>query len=59
MRDAGQEEVQAGVKPNPYEGILTAGGPTPAEYDKSAELDVLRRDLQEVHGEEAAPKPTR
>jgi ABC-type branched-subunit amino acid transport system substrate-binding protein len=35
-RSFAQQEVAAGVKPNPYEGLLTAGGPTPAEYDKSA-----------------------
>lgn len=36
VRDFGQQLVHAGVKPNPYEGILSAGGPTPPEYDKSA-----------------------
>jgi len=29
----GQQERQIGRKPNPYEGIITAGGPTSAEYD--------------------------
>jgi ABC-type branched-subunit amino acid transport system substrate-binding protein len=32
----GQEEQHAGVKPNPYDGILTAGGITPHDYDQSA-----------------------
>ena len=32
----GQQESQAGVKPNPYQGTITAGGPTPQEYDNSA-----------------------
>ena len=32
----GQQERQIGRKPNPYEGIMTAGGPTSAEYDASA-----------------------
>jgi len=32
----GQEEEHAGKKPNPYEGIISANGPTAAEYDKSA-----------------------
>jgi hypothetical protein len=37
--DVGQQaaqEQQAGVKPNPYEGIITAGGLSPKEYDDSA-----------------------
>ena len=32
----GQQEKQIGRQPNPYEGIITAGGPTSAEYDASA-----------------------
>ena len=32
----GQQERQEGRNPNPYEGIITAGGPTSAEYDASA-----------------------
>ena len=32
----GQQESQVGIKPNPYQGTITAGGPTPQEYDKSA-----------------------
>ncbi|HLI72300.1 MAG TPA: ABC transporter substrate-binding protein [Acidimicrobiales bacterium] len=32
----GQQEKQAGRVPNPYEGILTAAGPTSQEYDQSA-----------------------
>jgi len=35
VQGPGQDETKAGIKPNPYEGILSAGGPTPAEYDKS------------------------
>ncbi|HEY7439383.1 MAG TPA: ABC transporter substrate-binding protein [Acidimicrobiia bacterium] len=31
-RSAGQEETRAGLKPNPYEGLLAAGGPTTQEY---------------------------
>ncbi len=31
----GQQETTAGVKPNPYEGIMIAGGPTAHEYDQS------------------------
>jgi len=30
-----QQIQQSGVRPNPYEGILTAGGLTPKEYDQS------------------------
>ena len=33
-RDFAKQETHAGIKPNPYEGIITAGGPTPTEYDK-------------------------
>src|SRR5262249_30076700 len=35
VRDFGRELVDAGVKPNPYEGILSTAGPTPQEYDQS------------------------
>jgi hypothetical protein len=31
----GKQEQQAGRRPNPYEGIITAAGPTAAEYDQS------------------------
>jgi len=37
--DVGQQaaqEQQAGVRPNPYEGIITAGGLSAKEYDESA-----------------------
>ena len=32
----GQQEQTAGRTPNPYEGIISAGGPTAHEYDLSA-----------------------
>jgi hypothetical protein len=32
----GQEEKKAGRNPNPYEGIISADGPTAHEYDQSA-----------------------
>ena len=32
----GQQEQHAGRRPNPYEGIITASGPTAQEYDRSA-----------------------
>jgi len=31
----GKQEVKAGVKPNHYEGLITASGPTAREYDQS------------------------
>ena len=34
VRGPGRDMVAAGVTPNPYEGIIAAGGPTPAEYQK-------------------------
>jgi ABC-type branched-subunit amino acid transport system substrate-binding protein len=36
VRMYGQEEQHAGVSPNPYAGILVAGGITPHDYDLSA-----------------------
>jgi hypothetical protein len=33
-RSYAQQEVHAGIKPNPYEGLITTGGPVPADYDK-------------------------
>jgi len=32
----GQQEARAGKRPNPYSGIITAGGQTSHEYDQSA-----------------------
>ena len=32
----GQQEREVRRNPNPYQGIITAGGPTPMEYDNSA-----------------------
>ncbi|MGH9918553.1 MAG: hypothetical protein ACRD6W_06775 [Nitrososphaerales archaeon] len=32
----GQQEQQAGRRPNPYQGIITVGGPTSQEYDNSS-----------------------
>jgi hypothetical protein len=32
----GQQERAAGRNPNPYEGIISAGGPTSSEYDASS-----------------------
>ncbi|MGZ6966903.1 MAG: ABC transporter substrate-binding protein [Acidimicrobiia bacterium] len=57
VRDPAQQEVQAGVKPNPYEGILSAGGPTPAEYDKSANWAYCAAIYKKYTGK-TAPKST-
>jgi hypothetical protein len=35
VKTAGQDAVKAHINPNPYEGIISAGGPTPLEYDAS------------------------
>ncbi len=56
-RDFAEQEVQAGVKPNPYEGLLTAGGPTPAEYDKSANWAYCAA-IYKKYLKKAAPKST-
>ncbi|MCU1459567.1 MAG: hypothetical protein JWL73_3659, partial [Actinomycetia bacterium] len=37
VRSPARDQVQAGTKPNPYEGILSTSGPTPHEYDNSAD----------------------
>jgi Periplasmic binding protein len=34
--DQAVQEQKANVKPNPYEGVLTAGGPSAQEYDHSS-----------------------
>lgn len=36
VKTSGQDAVKAGLKPNPYENIISTGGPTPVEYDHSA-----------------------
>jgi ABC-type branched-subunit amino acid transport system substrate-binding protein len=57
VRNFGEEETLAGVKPNPYEGILAAGGPTPAEYDKSANWAYCAAIYKKYTGK-PAPKST-
>lgn len=52
-----QEEVHAGIKPNPYEGIISAGGPTPAEYDKSANYRYCAA-IYKKYAHKTAPKST-
>jgi ABC-type branched-subunit amino acid transport system substrate-binding protein len=57
VKSFGQEETQAGVKPNPYQGMLSAGGPTPAEYDKSANWAYCAAIYKKYTGK-PAPKST-
>ena len=57
VRDFAQQEVHAGIKPNPYEGIIVAGGPTPAEYDKSANFKYCAQ-IYKKYTKKAAPKST-
>ena len=51
-----QQLQQTGVKPNPYEGTITAGGLTPAEYVGERELEVLLRHLQGRHRQRRAER---
>jgi ABC-type branched-subunit amino acid transport system substrate-binding protein len=56
-RDFGKQETHAGIKPNPYEGLITAGGPTPAEYDKSANYAYCAA-IYKKYTKKNAPKST-
>jgi len=49
-----QQFHEAGVKPNPYEGILTAAGPTPHEYTNSANWKYCKEIYAKATGK-AAP----
>jgi ABC-type branched-subunit amino acid transport system substrate-binding protein len=50
--DSGAKQfTQEHVKPNPYEGIITAGGPTAAEYDKSANWKTCSDIYQKAFGQ--------
>jgi hypothetical protein len=49
----GQQQQQAHVKPNPYEGIITAGGLTPQEYDASANWHYCAAIYQKATGKVA------
>ena len=57
VKDFAQQEVHAGIKPNPNEGIISAGGPTPAEYDKSANYKYCAQ-IYKKYTKKAAPKST-
>ena len=49
----GQEETQAGRKPNPYEGIISATGPTDTESDHGANWKECARIYKEQTGKDA------
>ena len=51
--DQAAEEQTAGVKPNPYEGILTAGGLSAEEYNDSANWKYCASIYQEATGKVA------
>jgi ABC-type branched-subunit amino acid transport system substrate-binding protein len=57
VKDFAQQEVHAKIKPNPYEGIISAGGPTPAEYDKSANFRYCAA-IYKKYAKKTAPKST-
>jgi hypothetical protein len=46
----GQQEQKAGRKPNPYEGMITIGGPTSQEYDQSANWNYCATIYQQQTG---------
>ena len=49
----GMQEQKAGRKPNPYEGIVTAGGPTSHEYDVSSNWKYCATIYQQQTGQVA------
>jgi hypothetical protein len=55
-RGAARDEVRAGVKPNPYEGMLAAGGPTSAEYVKGPNWAYCKAIYKKQTGKKA-PSP--
>jgi len=48
-----KDDATAGIKPNPYEGIISAAGPTPPEYDKSANWAYCAAIYQKYTGKRA------
>ncbi len=56
-RDFAKQETHAGVNPNPYQGLITAGGPTPAEYDKGANYAYCAA-IYKKYTKKTAPKST-
>ncbi len=55
--DFAKQETQAGVKPNPYEGIISTGGPPSKVYDKSANYRYCAA-IYEKYSKQKAPKST-
>ncbi len=53
VEEFGQQETQGHLKPNPYEGILSAQGPTDAETDKSENWKTCSRIYKEQTGKDA------
>ena len=53
VEEFGQQETQGGRKPNPYEGILSAQGPTDAETDKGENWKTCARIYKEQTGKDA------
>jgi len=51
------EEHHVGRRPNPYEGMITAGGPTSSEYDNSANWNYCATVYQQQTGQ-VAPNST-
>ncbi len=56
-RSFAQQVTHAGVKPNPYQGMITAGGPLPTEYDKSPNFKYCAAIYKKGTGK-TAPKST-
>ena len=55
VQSYGQEEKQAGITPNNYEGVITAGGPTPHEYDTSKNWDYCKTIYMQQHNGKTPP----
>jgi hypothetical protein len=53
----GRQEQRAGKNPNPYEGIISATGPTATEYEASANWAECKRIYKAQTGKDA-PDPT-
>ncbi len=53
VEEFGQQETQGDIRPNPYEGIISAQGPTDAETDKSENWKTCARIYKEQTGKDA------
>jgi hypothetical protein len=58
VKSEGQQLTVKGVKPNPYEGMLSAGGPTPHEYDQSANWAYCKAIYEKYTGKPAPDAET-